>query len=97
MTNPPPVRTETCRPNLPSWRIGSPSGLPLSASHTRAVLSSEAVTIRRPSGLKLAALTRSSWRIGSPSGLPLSASHTRAVLSSDAVTIRRPSGLKLPP
>jgi membrane protein YqaA with SNARE-associated domain len=31
------------------------------------------VTIRRPSALKLAALTGLSWRIGSPTGLPLSA------------------------
>src|SRR5262245_15586477 len=64
-------------------------------SHTRAVLSLDAVTIRRPSGLKLAARTTPSWRIGSPTDSPLSASHSRAVLSSEAVTIRRPSGLKL--
>ena len=77
-----------------SWRIGSPTGLPLSASHTRAVLSKDAVTTRRPSGLKLAATTVPSWRIGSPTGLPLSTSQTRAV-SPDVVTTNRPSALKL--
>ena len=35
------------------WR-GAPTGWPVAASHTRAVLSSEAVTTRRPSGLKAA-------------------------------------------
>ena len=37
--------------------MGSPIGLPLAASHTRAVLSQEAVTTRWPSGLNCAELT----------------------------------------
>ena len=40
---------------------GSPIGPPVSASHSRAVLSSEAVTMRRPSGLNAALVTRCSW------------------------------------
>ena len=43
-------------------------------SHTRAVIVME-VTLRRPSALKLAALTLPPRRIGSQTGLPLSASH----------------------
>ena len=66
--------------------MGAPTGLPVSASHTRAVRSYEAVTTRRPSGLNSADLTRPSCFRGSPIGLPLSASHTRAVLSQEAVT-----------
>ena len=79
--NPPPVWTETGRSDralMAHWlahRLAA-FGVP----HARGLVV-EAVTIRRPSGLKLAALTASSWRIGSPTGLPLSASHTRAVLS----------------
>src|SRR5947199_156037 len=74
---------------------GSGDSKSTATSHTRAVLSQEAVTIRRPSALKLAASTGRLWRNGSPTGLPLCASHTRAVLSLEAVTIRRPSALKL--
>ena len=73
---------------------GSPICLPLSASHSRAVLSSDAVTMRLPSGLNAALITASVWPVsGSPICLPLSASHSRAVLSKDAVTMRLPSGL----
>ena len=63
------------------------------ALHTRAVLSSDAVTMRLPSGLHAAHKTQSLWpsrTMGSPEP---SAFHTRAVLSSDAVTMRLPSGL----
>jgi len=67
--------------------------LPVSASQTRAVPSSEAVTTRRPSGLNTAERTESSCCKGRPTGLPVSASQTRAVWSSEAVTTRRPSGL----
>ena len=70
-------------------------GWPLRASHTRAVLSSEAVTTRVPSALKLAERTHSSCLRGSVRGWPLRASHTRAVLSKEAVTTRVPSALKL--
>ena len=41
-----------------SWPVsGSPIGLPVSASHTRAVLSQDAVTMRLPSGLNAALIT----------------------------------------
>ena len=62
-------------------------------SQTRAVLSSEAVTTRWPSGLNCAELTAPHARIGSPIALPVAASQTRAVLSREAVTTRWPSGL----
>jgi hypothetical protein len=44
------------------------SAAPLVASHTRAVLSSDAVTTLLPSGLKEAAVTASSWRKGRSDG-----------------------------
>jgi phosphate/sulfate permease len=77
-----------------SWPFSdSPMGLPVSASHSCAVLSADAVTMRLPSGLN-AALIILSWLVrGSRVGLPVSASHSRAVLSWDAVTMRLPSGL----
>ena len=73
------------------WSVAR--ALPESASQTRAVLSSEAVTTRLPSGLNAAELTASvcPWRVAR--ALPESASQTRAVLSADAVTTRLPSGL----
>ena len=67
---------------------------PVAASQTRAVLSSDAVTMRLPSGLNAALTTASSWPLsGAPIGWPVAASQIRAVLSSDAVTMRLPSGL----
>ncbi|HEV7404415.1 MAG TPA: hypothetical protein VGO11_15855 [Chthoniobacteraceae bacterium] len=69
------------------------STFPLAASHTRAVLSCEAVTIRIPSGLNCALSTTPSWPASVANTFPLAASHTRAVLSSETVTIRVPSGL----
>ena len=76
--------------------VAAPRGRPApSACHTRAVLSDEAVTMLRPSGLKLAEVTGTSWPC-STTGAPWpSACHTRAVLSHEAVTMLRPSGLKL--
>ena len=78
-----------------SWPLsGAPIGWPVAASHSRAVLSSDAVTMRLPSGLNAALYTRSSWpSSGAPIGWPVAASHSRAVLSPDAVTMRLPSGL----
>ena len=67
--------------------------MPLPASQTRAVASSEAVTTRRPSGLKAAPSSLRAWPFMTASGLPPAASHTRAVLSSEAVTTRVPSAL----
>ncbi len=68
-------------------------GLPVAASQTRAVLSSDAVTMRVPSGLNCALLTPRSCPESVARGLPVAASQTRAVLSYDAVTMRVPSGL----
>jgi hypothetical protein len=57
----------------------------VSASHSPAVLSSDAVTMRLPSGLNAALATAFSWPTsGAPIGLPVAASHSRAVLSEDA-------------
>jgi hypothetical protein len=57
-------------------------GLPVSASHSRAVLSRDAVTMRLPSGLNAALITPSEWPVSdSPIGLPVSVFHSRAVLS----------------
>ena len=63
-------------------------------SQTRAVLSSDAVTMRDPSGLKAADRTESAWPLRTAIALPVAASQTRAVLSDDVVTMRDPSGLK---
>ena len=62
-------------------------------SHTRAVLSSDAVTTRVPSGLNAAEMTGSYALRGRRSSAGRRESHTRAVLSSDAVTTCVPSGL----
>src|SRR5437773_6418133 len=77
--NPPPVWTETGRRDCAPHRLALMAHwlthrLAAFGVHTRAVWSIEPVTMRRPSGLKLAASTASSWRSGSPTGLPLSAS-----------------------
>src|SRR6266487_721755 len=88
------VGTELRRINkMSSCFMGSPMGLPLAASQSRAVLSYEAVTTRWPSGLNCADLTAVSCFMGSPMGLPLAASQNRAVLSFEAVITRWPSGL----
>ena len=61
--------------------MGLPISAPVAASHTRAVLSADAVTTRAPSGLNVALWTISSCCNGLPIGAPVAASHTRAVLS----------------
>src|SRR5262245_37129024 len=58
----------------------------------RAVLSSDDVTIRLPSALKLALNTLRSCPFNEKSRVRFLASHM-ATLSADAVTMRRPSGL----
>src|SRR5215510_12527671 len=60
----------------------------------RAVLSSDPVTMRDPSGLKAAEVTSTSWPRKTAISLALAASQMRAVFSLDAVTMRDPSGLK---
>src|SRR5262249_40286628 len=64
--------------------------LPVATSHTRAVLSWDAVTIRAPSGLH-AALESILFSLAN--SVPVATSHTRAVLSLDAVIIRAPCRL----
>ena len=71
-----------------SWPRSTAISLPVAASHSRAVLSPDAVTMRAPSGLKAAEYTKSLWPRSTAISLPVAASHTRAVLSSDAVTMR---------
>ena len=51
---------------------------PVAASHTRAVLSEEAVTIRVPSGEKAALCTETSWPLRVAMAAPVAASHTCA-------------------
>jgi hypothetical protein len=77
----------------PLWLNGLPIGAPVVASHSRAVLSQDAVTISLPSGLNDARLTTSSCCMGWPIGAPVAASHIRAVLSWLAVATLAPSGL----
>ncbi len=67
---------------------------PVWASQTLAVLSSLAVTMRSPSGLKAADKTDPAWPARVRSSAPVWASQTLAVLSALAVTMRSPSGLK---
>src|SRR6202522_307589 len=66
--------------------------LPVTASHTRAVLSSEAVTTRVPSGENAALQTSPPCPFKTAIGLPVTASHSRAVLSWEAVRTRVLSG-----
>ena len=57
-------------------------------------MSSDAVTMRDPSGLKTAELREKSWPRRTAISLAVAASQMRTVLSSDAVTMRDPSELK---
>src|SRR5438067_1999045 len=57
-------------------------------SQTRAILSSDAMTRRFPSGLNAAELSSSFGPRSAASSRPVSASHRRAVPSLDAVTTR---------
>src|SRR6266540_1129692 len=63
------------------------------ASEMRAV-SRDAVTMREPSELKTAEITRLSWPRRTAISMAFAASQMRAVLSADAVTMREPSRLK---
>ena len=78
--------------NEANWLPGSASSsAPDSASHTRTVRSSLAVTTFVPSRLNDADLTQSVCPLSSASVLPVAVSHTRAVLSALAVTTFDPS------
>src|SRR5262249_18889976 len=63
----------------PGWVSGRPTGLPVAASHSRAVPSSLPVAIVRPSPLKATDVTRPLWRSASPTGSPVAAFQRRAV------------------
>src|SRR3954469_22549637 len=65
-----------------------------SFSHTIALPSCPAVTIRFPSGEKSADQTHQLWPLSTCSVAPLARSHTRAVLSYEPLTSCRPSGEK---
>jgi hypothetical protein len=71
--------------------LGADFGLAEAAS--LAVLSSEPVTMRLPSGEKATALTGPSWPASVAAPAPVAASHSRAVLSSLPVSTVLPSGL----
>ncbi len=73
----------------PACRMAGPREVPVSASQTRAVLSSDAVTTNFPSRLNAADTTGPAWRIAEPTASPVSASHTWA-LSPDPVTTHLP-------
>ena len=79
---------------MPVWPVsGAPIGWPVSASHSRTVLSPLPETIRLPSGLNATLNTESVWPVsGSPIGWPVSASHSRTVLSTLPETMRVPVG-----
>ena len=79
----------------PVWPVsGAPIGWPVSASHSRTVLSSLPETMRVPSGLNATLATAPVWPVsGAPIGWPVSASHSRTVLSALPETMRVPSGL----
>ena len=63
------------------WPLRLANSAPVLASHTRADLSSEPVTMRAPSGLTATLVTESVWPSRVASSAPVLASHTRAVSS----------------
>src|SRR6185295_14188607 len=78
----------------PSWPRRQRNCSPVSASHTRTVLSLDAPTIRRPSAEIATLITQCPpllCQFRQRNSFPVSASHTRTVLSLDPPTIRRPS------
>ena len=74
-----------------SWFRGCPILVPVSTSHTWPVLSAQAVTTRRPSGLKEAHVILSPCFKGAETGLPVEASHSFASVLL-TVIIRLPFG-----
>src|SRR3712207_874557 len=77
------------------YRRGGVTASPVAVSQAREVPSAQAVTTRRPSGLKRAVRTGPRCRRGGVIGRPVTASHTRAVWLLLAVTTLRPSGLNV--
>jgi hypothetical protein len=66
----------------------------VAVSQMRAVLSSDAVTMRNPSGLKGGGIHDVLMARRTAISSPVAASQMRAVPSHDAVTMHDPSGLK---
>src|SRR5256885_1696027 len=73
------------------WLVIWRSSLPVSASHSRTVLSRPPDSTRLPSGDSAALMTPSVWPSKTRSCLPVSASHSRSVLSELLVSRRLPS------
>ena len=80
--HPCPVGREGCGIDPALMPLSTAISAPVAASHTRAVLSQDAVTTRVPSGEKAAELTPASCPLSTAISAPVAASHTRAVLSS---------------
>ena len=89
----PPSGLNAAASQGPCARRAMRSFCPVAASQTMAVLSSEAVTIRRPSGLNAADHTGFVCPVSERIFRPVAAFQTMAVPSPEAVTIRRPSAL----
>ena len=88
----PPVRRPRAAIHAqPVWPERVESAAPDSPSQIRSVPSSDAETMRRPSGDHPQPLTQSVWPERVERHTPDSASQIRSVLSSDAETMRRPS------
>ena len=66
---------------MPGCAMGGPSGRPVAASQSRAVLSKLPVRIVLPSGLNATDVHGPECSRGGPTGRPVAASHSRAVLS----------------
>ena len=66
---------------LSVWPFSRRTSAPVLASHTRAVLSSDAVASLLPSGLHATTDTQPVWPCSRRTSAPVLASHTRAVLS----------------
>ncbi len=77
------------------WPVsGAPMGWPVSASHSRTVLSSLPEAMRGAVGAERHTGHRAVWPVsGAPRGWPVSASHSRTVLSRCRRRCRCPSGL----
>src|SRR5262245_61872136 len=90
-----------CAPSGVTAKLLTGAGRPLRmassvkvlASHTRAVLSVDPVTMRVPSGVTATFQTPLVWRSTGASSANVVASHTRAVPSREPVTMRVPSGV----
>src|SRR5262249_40540099 len=85
--------SRACAEAAPASHRGKRSGCIGRASHTFAVPSMLAVTIRVPSGLNIAEYTQALCPLRVRVWAPVFASHTFAVWSSLAVTMRVPSAL----